>query len=265
MTTPSRPRSWTWLLVALVILQAGAIAALWVRGRWQEQAGGTPVQRGRAIAERMGCFGCHGPDGMVGIPNPGDGGGTVPSWSGGSWMMYNDTEEDIRSWILDGHPPSHMPDPAALLRMPPYGGHLTEAETDDLVAFVLAVSQFGVIDDPKAAAGLQAGQQLGCFGCHGPEGRGLIRNPRSFKGYIPPWDGADYPELVANDDEFRQWVRNGISDRLKNNPAARRILETQAIGMPAYGARVPDEQLDALLAYVRWIRSHPRDGKSKAP
>ena len=37
---------------------------------------------------------------------------------------------------------------------------------------------------------------LACTGCHGPQGRGSPPNPGSLKGYIPSWDGADYPDLV---------------------------------------------------------------------
>ena len=100
--------------------------------------------------------------------------------------------------------------------------------------------------------------RFGCFGCHGLEGRGLVANPSSLKSYIPAWDSDDYLELVENDDEFRQWVRSGISDRFRANPAARHFVEGQQIPMPAFGDRIGDADLDHLLAYVRWVRAHPR-------
>src|ERR1041384_5103607 len=109
-------------------------------------------------------------------------------------MMYNGDEADGRAWILDGHPPGHEPDPGALLAMPAFRRHLTDAEVEDLVAYVLAVSQFGGPDDPVAIDGGNVAGRLGCFGCHGPEGRGLIANPGSFKGYVPPWDGVDFAD-----------------------------------------------------------------------
>jgi mono/diheme cytochrome c family protein len=83
-------------------------------------------------------------------------------------------------------------------------------------------------------------------------------NPGSLKGYIPPWDGADYAELVRDDAELGQWVRNGAADRFLANPVAKRILETQAIEMPAYGERVSDADVRNIAAYVAWVRSHPR-------
>jgi len=182
----------------------------------------------------------------------------VPPWTGGTWMMYNADEGDIREWILDGYPSDREPDSGALIPMPAYRGEISDADLDDLVAYVLAVSQFGSPDDPEAASGRTVANRRGCFGCHGPEGRGLIENPLSFKGYIPPWDGDDYLELVGDDGEFRQWVRNGISDRFRDNPAARVFVDRQIVPMPAYGALISDEELDQLLAYVEWVRSNPR-------
>src|SRR6185295_7211805 len=197
------------VLVLLVAAETALLGFLALRGHWQGEAGATPVQRGRRIAGRMGCFACHGPGGEHGIPNPGAKGDTVPEWSGGTWMMWNDREEDVRAWILDGHPAGHEPDKGALLRMPAYRGFLSSTELADLSAYVLTVSQGGGPDDPQEIEGANRAAALGCFGCHGPEGRGLTENPRSFKGYVPPWDGPDFAELVANDAEFRQWVRNG--------------------------------------------------------
>ena len=242
----------------MVLAEGGLLAALLVRSSWQTRAAGSPVAHGEQIAARMGCFSCHGPGGIAGIPNPGAKGGDVPSWGGGTWMMYNDKKEDVRAWILEGHPAGHEPEKGALLQMPAFRSRLSAAETDALVAYVLAVSQFDTPADPVFAAGEETAARLGCTGCHGPEGRGLVANPGSFKGYIPPWEGGDYADLVRSEAEFRQWVQKGICDRLQANPAARRVLETQAIRMPAYGERVTESDLQALLAYVRWVRANPR-------
>jgi mono/diheme cytochrome c family protein len=248
-------------LAALAVAEAILLTALVTRQRWQKRAADTPVTRGEAIAIKSGCFGCHGPGGSRPIKNPGSKSGDVPGWPGGTWMMWNNSEEDVRAWIVDGHPKDREPDQNALMKMPAYGKWLTKEEVDDLVAYVLAVSMFGWPEDPKVADGREAGVKLGCFGCHGPEGRGLVQNPGSFKGYIPPWDGPDYLELVRDDDEFRQWVRNGISDRFRDNPPAKFFLDRQPIPMPAYGDRVSEEEMEALLAYVGWVRGNPR-GKS---
>lgn len=254
----SRSGWWIAGLAVLAALEGLALVAALTRAHWQREAADQPIVRGRRIAERMGCFACHGPGGERPIPNPGASGGEVPRWGGGLWMMYNEDEEDVRAWIRDGRAPSHAPDDGALIAMPAYGERLTEAELDDLTAYVLAVSQFGWPEDEGVAAGREVAVQLGCFGCHGPEGRGLLANPGSLKGYVPPWDGDDYAELVHDREELEQWVRNGISDRFRANPVARRILESQAIPMPAYGDRVTEEDLDGLAAYIDWLRSTPR-------
>ncbi|HZF13056.1 MAG TPA: c-type cytochrome [Thermoanaerobaculia bacterium] len=255
-------RRWgVWALAALAAAQAAVLGWLLLRSHWQASAEASPVLRGRGVAERMGCFGCHGPGGVAGSKNPGAKGGEVPGWNGGVWMMYNRSEADVRAWILDGHPPDRTPDPKALLRMPAFRRRLSRAESDDLVAYVLAVSQFGEIDDAKASDGRDVAFRFGCFGCHGPEGRGLVANPGSLKGYVPTWDGADYPDLVRSDAELQQWVKNGTTDRFRANPVARRILTTEALQMPAFGDRMKAEELDALLAYVKWVRAHPRTGR----
>ena len=247
------------LAVAVAVLTAALILVA-TRSGWQRAALDTPVQRGRSIAARMGCFGCHGPGGGQPIPNEGARDGDVPAWTGGTWMMWNRDEADVRSWILKGRTDRRGPDVGALIPMPPYESRLTPKETDDLVAYVLTVSNFGRIPDELAAAGYDVTSRLGCFGCHGEEGRGLVMNPGSLKGYIPPWDGADYPELVRDDTELAQWVRDGICERLRANPAARRVLESQTIAMPAYRSRASDEDLKAIAAYVAWVRTHPRIG-----
>jgi mono/diheme cytochrome c family protein len=255
-------RRWRVALFALVLVEGVALGGFLLRAHWQAAAAATPVVRGRAVAERMGCFGCHGPGGVAGIKNLGaKGGGEVPTWSGGTWMMYNESPADVRAWILDGHPAGRAADAKALLAMPAFRGRLQRGETDDLVAYVLAVSQFGAIDDPNASDGHEAALRYGCFGCHGPEGRGLVANPGSLKGYVPTWDGPDYADLVRSDAEFRQWVKNGITDRFRANPAARHLLETEALKMPAFGDRMKEDEVEALLAYAKWIRAHPRTGR----
>jgi mono/diheme cytochrome c family protein len=253
----------TGLLALVCVAQAAALVYLRARAGWQRAAADTAIERGRAVAEAMGCFGCHGPGGAAPIANPGARYGEVPAWTGGTWMLWNRDEADVRAWIRDGHPPGRAPDREALIPMPAYDAHLSAVQLDDLVAYVLAVSQFGRPQDERAAEGREVAARFGCFGCHGPEGRGLVRNPGSLTGYVPPWDGSDYAELVQSDDEFRQWVANGISDRLRAQPAARHLLEQAPIRMPAYGERIGDAELEALRAYVSWLRRSPRSAAAR--
>jgi len=136
--------------------------------------------------------------------------------------------------------------------MPAYRGVINDAQLEDLVAYYKVIADFS--DMPEAArAGYHAARDLGCFGCHGPGGLITANNPRSFKGYIPPWRGADYNDLVRNDDELKQWILNGRIDRLKNNRPALFFTRRQVIKMPAYRGVATDSTLAAVMDYVKWV------------
>ena len=230
----------------------------------------TAPERGRRLAEATGCFGCHGPEGTHGTPNAGRSEQTVPDWQG-SLMMYADTEEDVREWIRDGSTKSRRASASwkadrqkGALRMPDFGDRLSAAQIEDLVAFVMASAGRPEPKDSVALAGLDRAETLGCTGCHGVGGRFARPNPGSFKGYVPPWDGEDFPELVNGKDEFRQWVENGVSDRFKKNAIASYLLHRAALHMPKFQRHLQPGDLDALWAYVQWLRS-PHKAEAPAP
>ena len=263
--TSLRGRSLFIMLVALAVTEGVVLGIWWFRDPNRARSS-SPVLRGHQVAKRLGCFSCHGPEGSAGLPNPGAGTGSVPSWSGGTFMMYNETPEEIREWVLDGIAVRLRSDPIdqerrsrQLISMPAYRGRLTEPELEDLVSYVQSVS--GAFRPPEAG-GAAAGRELavsnGCFGCHGPEGRGLLRNPGSLRGYIPPWDSPDYPELVKSPEEFREWVADGEIRRFRENPAAAFFLDNQAIKMPPFRDILNDSDIESLRAYVEWIRARPR-------
>jgi mono/diheme cytochrome c family protein len=210
----------------------------------------------------MGCFSCHGPGGVAGIPNAGSKVGDVPSWSGGTFMMFNDAPGEIREWIEDGAPRRLREDPKdigrrgrQLISMPAYKGRLSGADLDDLVVYVQSVSGAHAPPAGAAAEGRSLAVQHGCFGCHGPEGRGLLGNPGSFKGYIPPWDSDDYADLVRSPAEFHEWVSTGEIRRFRENPAAAHFLDAQTIRMPAFRGTLSTDDIEKLRVYVEWIRA----------
>jgi mono/diheme cytochrome c family protein len=212
------------------------------------------------VAERLGCFGCHGSLGQKGIRNPGSWSESVPSWSGGTHMMYVNDETEIREWILYGIPARLQKDETylkklekALIQMPSFKGALSESELNDLIIFYKSVSWYEDLEG-DAAEGRELAFNHGCFGCHGIEGRGLTRNHASLKGYIPPWEGDDFKDLVRDDDEFHEWVMNGNIRRLKESPAASHFTDNQKIQMPAYKGFITDEEIKKILAFVKWVR-----------
>jgi len=245
------------VLAALAILLAGAYHY------WRTKNLGA-VQRGWAVAHGSGCFTCHGDGGHRGMPDPGHGLEDVPPFSGGLITMYASNQAEIREWIVDGMPKRVRNDPAqmklrekAVILMPAWGGIIKGRDLDDLVAYVKAVSDLETPKDEQAEEGRQVAIKFGCFNCHGPQGRGAMPNVRAFKGYIPSWDGPDFPELVKNDQELRDWILDGGTSRLMNNRLARWFLERQPIKMPAYRDHVTPAEVDRLVDYVHWLRQHP--------
>jgi mono/diheme cytochrome c family protein len=187
-------------------------------------------------------------------------------------MMYAKSADEIRAWIRDGSTPAKRASQTwrgererGSLRMPAFGSRLGRRELDDLVAFVEVMSGMPGPDpagDSLALRGLERAGKLGCVGCHGPGGRLARPNPRSLRGYVPPWDGPDFSELVRDRAEFDEWVKRGVSRRFEGNPAASWFLRRAVLRMPAYERHLGDGDLDALWAYVTWLRSN---GTGAAP
>ncbi len=242
-------------IAALLVLAGGA--ALFVARRPDLPA----AERGRRLAERTGCFACHGPGGVRGAANHGRLDRTVPTFEG-DVMMYAKTRAEVREWIADGVPARRARSETwrtererGALRMPAFGRRLGAGEIDDLVEFVLASAGSPAPADSLAARGLARAEALGCTGCHGAGGRFARPNPGSFKGVVPSWDGADFADLVRDRAEFDAWVKDGVSRRLASNPLARYFLRRAALHMPRFERHLEPGDLDALWAYVTWLRS----------
>ena len=245
-----------WLILGVaIVLACGAAAFMVFRPRLPA------AERGRRLAERTGCFACHGPGGIRGAANPGRTDRTVPTFEG-DVMMYAKTPEEIHEWIHDGVTGKRSRSQTwreqrdrGALKMPAFKGRMSERQMEDLVAFVVASSGTPEPPDPVAARGLERAEALGCVGCHGAGGRLAGRNPGSLKGYVPSWDGADFPELVRDRAEFDEWVERGVSRRFESNPLAQFFLKRAVLLMPAYEKHLEPGDLDALWAYVEWVRS----------
>jgi mono/diheme cytochrome c family protein len=252
-------RAQIWLVAFLAI--AAVIVYPWGRDVVLEVQV-TPVQRGHRVAMQSGCFDCHGPDGSGGVKNPGSADGEVPGFVGGTVMMWVKSDAEMREYILDGAPARKRRDAryrkqmeSQLLAMPAYRGYLGAGELDDLMAYLRAVSGLIVPADELAARGQELAFKLGCFHCHGPMGAGGGPNPGSFKGYIPGWWGDDFRDLVRGDEELRAWILDGQIARLRDHWLAGYFLRWQRVSMPAYRDFVDDQQLAALMHYVRWVQA----------
>jgi mono/diheme cytochrome c family protein len=243
-----------------------ATAGLWATVAWRawRTRGISPVQRGFVVAATSGCFGCHGVGGVTGFEDPDGRLGSVPPFTREALLAHARDEREIAEWILDGLPQrlrvvagADEGEPS-LLRMPAWRGVLSDQQVADLVAYVKAVSDFERPEDPAAELGRKTAERLACFGCHGPQGRGSLPNPRSFKGYIPAWDGADFGEVAADEAEIREWIVEGSPRRLRSHVLARFFLRRQAVQMPAYRGRLSESEVGAIVAYIRWLRAPRR-------
>ena len=242
------------LATGLCVVGVAAVAIVF----WWRSANVGSVQRGADLALAQGCPGCHGGPGVSPLlPRP--------------FADLDDVDPaTLREWILHGMPWSVRQDPearasleAASIRMPAWRERLSDAQVDDLVAYVRAVAAADLPEDPAARNGHAVAERLGCFRCHGPGGRGASRNPGSLKGYIPPWDGRDFAELVVDEGELREWILGGRPQRLQTNALARFFLDRQVIRMPAFRGQITEEDLRALEAYIGWLRT-PRPGSGRS-
>ncbi|EDY85273.1 hypothetical protein VDG1235_4908 [Verrucomicrobiia bacterium DG1235] len=243
------------LSIALFLL-VGVSTALWAR-----RPEITPAIRGKKVAERMGCFACHGPEGFGGVPDPVSPGGRAPGWDNGMAVLYINHEKEIEEWILDGEPKSNNAHSErfgeeTLVPMPAYRDLVSTGELADLKAYFIAVAEYYPEMPDEAYEGSVIAKRLGCFGCHGPSGMGGMENPRSFTGIIPSWDGEHFEELVKSDHELREWIIDGEVRRLMEHPIGRFFINRQIIQMPAYKEHLSEEELQKVMIYIKWLRGY---------
>jgi len=224
-------------------------------------SGPSAETRGYHLAQELGCFYCHATNGSGGIPNPGSPDEAIPSWQGFSFMMSMKDEGELREWILDGVPQRiaetqtyRQKTEKMAVPMPAYRGEISESELDHLVAFYHGVSGTIWPGEAQAEKGLLAAQEAGCFACHGFAGRVDVPNPGSFAGRIPAWHGADFQHLVRNEAELREWILDGVAQRIANHPVASYYMDRQTLEMPAYRGALEPPQIDAIIAYINWLR-----------
>ena len=219
-----------------------------------------PAARGRVLAAQLGCFNCHGPDGVGGVANPGSRWRTVPGFGEQTLMMYAESDDDVRQYILDGAPASKRGDESyreamdgQALRMPSYGGFINDGELSDLVAYIRSASGMFTPPEGPVRRGAQLALDNGCIHCHGEMGVGGRPNPGSLKGYIPGFVGADFEDLVRSQQELADWIAKGGTERLQQSALARHFLERQRLQMPAFGKFLSEEEIADLGDWVRWL------------
>jgi mono/diheme cytochrome c family protein len=134
------------IAAAGALLLGGGALALALRDEWVPER--SPAGRGRLVAERAGCFSCHGPAAgpAVGIASvEAEGAAAAPEGrllathekAERVHSLFDDDAEEVREWIADGSRPRKADEPHPALAMPGFAGRLSPAEIDDLVAYVV--------------------------------------------------------------------------------------------------------------------------------
>jgi mono/diheme cytochrome c family protein len=90
------------------------------------------VVAGAAVYVRYGCINCHGPNGLGGVPNPLSPDKTIPPLSGQTFRGEFNTDKKIIDVIRSGSVIGKAP----IVSMPHWGGILTDAQLNELVAYI---------------------------------------------------------------------------------------------------------------------------------
>jgi mono/diheme cytochrome c family protein len=87
-------------------------------------------------------------------------------------------------------------------------------------------------------------QRYGCINCHGPNGLGGVPNPQSPDKAIPSLSGADFFNEFNTDAKITNVIRSGSV-----------IGRAPIVSMPHWGGIIPDQQLQALVAYIKTLKT----------
>lgn len=108
--------------------------------------------------------------------------------------------------------------------------------------------------------------QKGCFTCHGPGGLRGMANPGYGLDEVPSWTGGLITMYAENEQEIREWILDGIPQRLKRDPEQMRLRQGMVVEMPAWRGLIGARELDDLVAYLKAVSDFetPQDEKAEA-
>jgi mono/diheme cytochrome c family protein len=196
----------------------------------------------------FGCENCHGLSGRGGVRVPNiSGQATIPALNtpairaslGASGLRYI-----IQHGIV-------FKSKAARVYMPVWGAVMSNQQVSDLVAYIRAgLPQIAGIapQTVRTDLGLRVeGQQLyiryGCVVCHAFNGFGGVPNPASPDKMIPPLRGRAFDQQFAKDSDIAYVIKHGS---ILGGPPI--------VSMPVWSGLLSDQQIKALIAYIRSFR-----------
>jgi mono/diheme cytochrome c family protein len=136
--------------------------------------------------------------------------------------------------------------------MPVWGQVISARQVSDLVAYIRAglPAVPGATPPPlitaqgPAVEGALLYQRYGCVNCHGPNGLGGVPNPQSPDKSIPPLSGADFFDEFNTDQKITDVIRSGSV-----------LGRAPIVSMPHWGGIIPDPQLQALVEYIKTLKT----------
>lgn len=195
----------------------------------------TPAERGKAAYASYNCRQCHrvGPEGGTIGPDLTFVGFRKSAAFLDLWL------KDPRGWQVS-------------TKMPTFG--FTDRVRQDVVAYLATLQgqDYAAAKPWNAAAGpLNRGKELyarlGCGSCHGNSGEGGMKNNNVPGGKIPA-----LRETVStySNAELERKIRHGVPRPDKEDPAGPEPMVT----MPAWGRKLTDDELGALVDYLRTFK-----------
>jgi mono/diheme cytochrome c family protein len=135
--------------------------------------------------------------------------------------------------------------------MPVWGNIISARQVGDLVSYLRAglpsVATATALPTPRnqglAVEGAASYVSDGCINCHGPNGLGGVPNPQSEDKTIPPLSGVDFRGEFNTDAKIIDFIRTGSV-----------LGRAPIVSMPHWGGILPDEELNALAAYLKTLK-----------
>jgi mono/diheme cytochrome c family protein len=197
------------------------------------------VAAGAHIFVQFACAQCHGPQGRGGV-SP-----AVPALTNVSKAL---TPARLRSIINHGLGESTNPTKPY---MPVWGEVISQQQVTDLIAYLRAGLPAVATAEPPATPqgqglaveGATLYVRYGCINCHGPNGLGGVPNPQSPDKSIPPLSGIVFRREFNTDAKIKAVIRSGSV-----------IGRAPIVSMPHWGGIIPNDQLDALVAYLKTLK-----------
>ncbi len=190
--------------------------------------------------ERGACAQCHGERGRGGVS------ADVPALSViGKQLTVVQLKQIINHGLGESANPKKP-------YMPVWGQVISAHQVADLVAYIRAglPSVPGATAPPvitgqgPAVEGALLYQRYGCVNCHGPNALGGVPNPQSPDKAIPALSGADFFKEFDTDQKIIAVIRSGSV-----------LGQAPIVSMPHWGGIIPDEQLRALVAYIKTLKT----------